>query len=75
MDDAVPSIFPWSAASPKRESPRKRSQHPFSAAEMPSFGSVSEESDSPASDEMSDLRVHIAKLEEQIKFLKKASLE
>ena len=23
MDDAVPSIFPWSAASPKKKSPRK----------------------------------------------------
>ena len=70
MDDAVPSIFPWSTASPKRKSPRKRSQHPSSAAEMPSFGSESEEdNDSPASDQMSDLRAHIAKLEEQIKSL------
>ena len=69
MDDAVPSIFPWSAASQKRKSPRKRSQHPSSAAEMPFFGSVSEDSDFPASDEISDLRLHIAKLEEQIKFL------
>ncbi|PFX30066.1 hypothetical protein AWC38_SpisGene5143 [Stylophora pistillata] len=70
MDDAVPSIFPWSAASPKRKSPRKRSRHPSSAAEMPSFWCVSEEdNDSPASDEISDLRAHIEKLEEQIKSL------
>ena len=41
-----------------------------SSAEMPSFGSVSEEdNDSPASDQTSDLRAHIAKLEEQIKSL------
>ena len=53
----------------QRKSLGKRSQHSSSAAEMPSFGSVNEESDSPTSDEMSDLRVHIAKLEEQIKFL------
>ena len=64
MDDAVPSIFLWSAASPKRKSPRKRSQHTSSAAKMPSFGSVSDgDDDSPASDEISDLRAHIAKLE------------
>jgi len=71
MDDAAPAIFPWSVASPKRKLPCKRSQHPSSAAETPFFGSVNdhEESDSPTSDEMSHLPVHIAKLEEQIKFL------
>ena len=69
MDDAVPSIFLWSAASPKTISPRKRSQHPCSAADMPSFGSVSEDSDSPAADEISDLRLQNAKLEERIKTL------
>ena len=36
---------------------------------MPSFDSVSEDSDSPASGEISDLRLHIAKLEEQLKSL------
>ena len=33
MDDAVSSIIPWSAASPKKKSPRKRSQHPSSTAQ------------------------------------------
>ena len=69
MDDAIPSIFPWSTASPKRKSPRKQSQHPSSAAEMPFFGSVNKDSDFPASDEISDLCLHIAKLKEQIKSL------
>ena len=56
-DDAVPSIFQWSAASPKRKSPRKRSQPPCSAAEMPSFSSVSEaDSDTSAPDEIDNLR-------------------
>ena len=66
MDDAAPSILTWSAASPETKSPHKRSQRPSSATEMPSFDSLSEDSNSPASDEISDLPLHIAKLEEQI---------
>ena len=34
---------------------------------MASIGNVSEDSDPPASDEISDLRAHIMRLEEQIK--------
>lgn len=68
--DAVPSIFQWSAPSPKRKSPRKWSQLPSSSAEMPSFSSVSEaDSDTSAPDEIDNLRAHIAKLEQQVNSL------
>ena len=65
--DAVPSNFHWSAPSPKRKSPRKRSQPPSSSAEMPSFSSVSEaDSDTSAPDEIDNLLARIAKLEQQV---------
>jgi len=63
--DAVPSIFQWSAPSPKRKSPHKQSQPPSSSAEMPSFSSVSEaDSDSSGLDEIDNLCQHIVKLEQ-----------
>ena len=68
-DDAVPPICPWSAASPKRKSPRKRLQHPSSKMEMLSCSSEGD-SDLLSSDEISDLRARIAKLEQQIDSLK-----
>jgi len=68
--DAVPSIFQWSAPSPKRKSPRKQSQPPSSLAEMPSFSSASEaDSDSSGPDEIDNLRQHIVKLEQQVNSL------
>jgi len=68
--DAVPSIFQWSAPSPKRKSPHKRSQPPSSSAEMPSFSSVSEaDVDTSTLDEIDNLCTHIAKLEQQANLL------
>ena len=69
-DDVVPSIFPWSAASPKRKSPRKRLFNPPNA-HKPSCSSEryteidSTHLDITIANQVSELRAHIARLEQE----------
>ena len=62
-DDAILSIFSWSASFPKRKLPRKRTLHPTESppSEMPSC-SGGGDSALPDSSDTSKLHAHIAKL-------------
>ena len=62
-DDAIPSIFSWSAASPKRKSPRKRTpSHSIAHDQKPSCSSKNERNSESDVDQISELRTHIAEL-------------
>lgn len=65
-DDAIPSIFSWSAASPKRKSPRKRSPSDSVAHDQkPSCSSKNDRNSESDVDQISQLRAHIAQLEQE----------